>query len=112
VLDEEGYLAIVDRKKDMLIYKGYNVYPRELEERLFAQPGVTAAAVIGRPDTDVGELPVAFVVAPGVDGEQLREKVNTHLLPYPRLRELHLVDSIPVSAAGKVLKQELRDQLD
>ncbi|HTF55363.1 MAG TPA: AMP-binding protein, partial [Pseudonocardia sp.] len=111
VLDEDGYLAIVDRKKDMLIYKGYNVYPRMLEERLFAQPGVSGAAVVGRPDPAAGELPVAFVVAPGVDAEQLREKVNADLLPYQRLREIHLVDSIPVSAAGKVLKRELRKQL-
>jgi long-chain acyl-CoA synthetase len=111
VLDEDGYLSIVDRKKDMLIYKGYNVYPRQLEERLHAQPGVTAAAVVGQPDPEVGELPVAFVVAPGVDPEQLREKVNADLLPYQRLREVRLVDSIPVSAAGKVLKRELRNQL-
>ena len=111
VLDEDGHLTIVDRKKDMLIYKGYNVYPRELEERLFAQPGVTGAAVVGKPDPDVGELPVAFVVAPGLDGEQLREKVNADLLPYQRLRELRLVDAIPVSAAGKILKRELRNRL-
>ena len=114
VLDADGYLAIVDRKKDMLIYKGYNVYPRELEERLFAQPGVTGAAVVGRADAEVGELPVAFVVAAGLDavgGEELREKVNAELLPYQRLRELHLVEEIPVSAAGKVLKRELRDRL-
>ncbi|MDT7774047.1 MAG: long-chain acyl-CoA synthetase [Pseudonocardiales bacterium] len=111
VLDEDGYLAIVDRKKDMLIYKGYNVYPRDLEERLYAQPGVSAAAVVGRPDQALGELPVAFVVAPSVDAERLRETVNADLLPYQRLRELYLVDSIPVSAAGKVLKRELRERL-
>jgi long-chain acyl-CoA synthetase len=111
VLDEDGYLAIVDRKKDMLLYKGYNVYPRVLEERLFAEPGVTGAAVVGRPDPDAGELPVAFVVAPGVDPEQLRTKVNAELLPYQRLRELHLIDAIPISAAGKVLKRELRERL-
>ena len=55
VLDEDGYLAIVDRKKDMLLYKGYNVFPRELEELLFARPGVVGAAVVGRPDPMVGE---------------------------------------------------------
>jgi long-chain acyl-CoA synthetase len=115
VLDEDGYLRIVDRLKDMLLYKGYNVYPRELEELLFAEPGVTGAAVVGRPDPAVGELPVAFVVAPGLDeagAAALLEAVNAKLLPYKRLREIHLVDAIPVSAAGKVLKRELRERLD
>ncbi|MDN5751281.1 MAG: AMP-binding protein [Pseudonocardia sp.] len=112
VLDAEGYLSIVDRKKDMLIYKGYNVYPRELEELLHAQAGVVGAAVVGRPDPVVGELPVAFVVAPGLtDGEALMAAVNEQVTPYKRLRELRLVDAIPVSAAGKVLKRELRERL-
>jgi long-chain acyl-CoA synthetase len=113
-LDEDGYLSIVDRKKDMLLYKGYNVYPRELEELLFARPGVIGAAVIGRPDPEAGELPVAFVVAPGIgepDVAALMEAVNAQVLPYKRLRELHLVDEIPVSAAGKVLKRTLRERL-
>jgi long-chain acyl-CoA synthetase len=77
-LDEDGYRSIVDRMKDMLIYKGYNVYPRELEELLAAQPGVLAAAVVGR--------------------------------PYKRLREVVIVDQIPVSAAGKLLERELRER--
>ncbi|WP_028926976.1 class I adenylate-forming enzyme family protein [Pseudonocardia acaciae] len=111
VLDEDGYLSIVDRKKDMLLYKGYNVYPRELEERLFAQPGVRAVAVVGRPDPAVGELPVAFVVGDGIDPEKLREAVNAELVPYKKIREIRLVDAIPVSAAGKVLKRELRSLL-
>jgi long-chain acyl-CoA synthetase len=114
VIDEDGYLTIVDRIKDMLIYKGYNVYPRELEELLFARPGVVGAAVVGRPDPVAGELPVAFVVAPALteaDGAALMDAVNDQVPPYKRLRELHLVDAIPVSAAGKVLKRELRDRL-
>ncbi len=113
-LDADGYLAIVDRKKDMLIYKGYNVYPRELEELLHGQAGVRGAAVVGRPDVMVGELPVAFVVAPGLsedDGKNLLTAVNEQVTPYKRLRELYLVDEIPVSAAGKVLKRELRERL-
>jgi len=112
VLDKEGYLSIVDRKKDMLLYKGYNVYPRELEELLMAQPGVTAAAVVGRKRADVGELPVAFVVRSGdTTEEQLMAAVNAEVLPYKRIRELYFVDDIPVSAAGKVLKRELRTRL-
>lgn len=114
VLDEDGYLSIVDRKKDMLLYKGYNVYPRQLEELLFAQPGVRAAAVVGKSDPVAGELPVAFVIperSESFDSEQLRTEVNARLLPYQHVREIHLTDALPVSAAGKVLKRELRERL-
>ncbi|GLY41598.1 long-chain acyl-CoA synthetase [Amycolatopsis sp. NBRC 101858] len=112
ILDADGYLSIVDRKKDMLLYKGYNVFPRELEELLITMPGVAAAAVVGRPDTEVGELPVAFVVPRGeLDADELMAAVNEKVLPYKRLREIHVVEQIPVSAAGKVLKRELRQQL-
>lgn len=110
VLDDDGYLSIVDRIKDMLLYKGYNVYPRELEELLVAQPGVLAAAVVGKPDAAVGELPVAFVVpaSASVSAEAVMDTVNEQVVPYKRLRDVLLVDQIPVSAAGKVLKRELR----
>lgn len=114
LIDSDGYLAIVDRKKDMLIYKGYNVYPRELEELLVAQPSVAGAAVVGRPDSQVGELPVAFVVrAPGQRciAEDLMTAINDQVVPYKRLREIQFVDQLPVSAAGKILKRALRDQL-
>ncbi len=114
VLDQDGYLSIVDRKKDMLLYKGYNVYPRELEEILFAHPAVSSCAVVGQPDPAVGELPVAFVVlAPGAQAtaEELMAHVGERVTPYKRVRRMEFVDSIPVSAAGKVLKRELRDRL-
>jgi len=109
--DTDGYLSIVDRAKDMLLYKGYNVFPRELEELLHAHPAVAGAAVVGRPDAEVGELPVAFVVlVPGaaVTAAELQDHVNAQVVPYNKLREVHLVDAIPVSAAGKVLRRELR----
>jgi len=109
--DTDGYLSIVDRAKDMLLYKGYNVFPRELEELLHAHPAVAGAAVVGRPDAEVGELPVAFVVlVPGaaVTDAELQDHVNAQVVPYKKLREVHLVDAIPVSAAGKVLRRELR----
>ncbi|HEY7592275.1 MAG TPA: AMP-binding protein [Actinophytocola sp.] len=113
VLDEDGYLSIVDRMKDMLLYKGYNVYPRELEELLAAQSGVVVAAVVGKPDESVGELPVAFVVpaGPSVSASALMSAVNDQVVPYKQLRDVYLVDSIPVSAAGKILKRELRSRL-
>lgn len=111
---DDGYLSIVDRAKDMLLYKGYNVFPRELEELLHTHPAVAGAAVVGRPDTEAGELPVAFVaLLPGsaVTADDLAEYVNAQVVPYKKLREVHLVDAIPVSAAGKVLRRELRDRL-
>ncbi|MCA0144298.1 class I adenylate-forming enzyme family protein [Blastococcus sp. LR1] len=113
ILDEDGYLSIVDRTKDMLLYKGYNVFPRELEEILFAVPGVGGAAVVGRPDEEAGELPVAYVVRKAdADGAALTEEsvmtaVNDKVTPYKRLRAVRFIDAIPVSAAGKVLKREL-----
>jgi len=109
--DADGYLSIVDRAKDMLLYKGYNMFPRELEELLHAHPAVAGAAVVGRPDAEVGELPVAFVVlVPGaaVTAAELQDHINAQVVPYKKLREVHLVDAIPVSAAGKVLRRELR----
>jgi long-chain acyl-CoA synthetase len=117
VLGEDGLLEIVDRAKDMLLYKGYNVYPRHLEELLAAQPDVASAAVVGRADPAVGEEPVAVVVpAPGVTldhdaAARLVAAVDEHVAPYQRLRALHVAEALPVSAAGKVLKRELRDQV-
>jgi long-chain acyl-CoA synthetase len=109
-IDEDGYLTIVDRKKDMLIYKGYNVYPRELEEVLFQHPAVANAAVVGKRELAVGELPVAFVVLsdPDVLPDDVMSWVNERVTPYKKLREIRVVDEIPVSAAGKVLRRELR----
>lgn len=113
-VDQEGFVFISDRLKDMLIYKGYNVYPRELEELIVRFPGVDAAAVVGRPDPGAGQLPVAFVVArPGstVDGAALQAYVAEHVVPYKKLREVHLVDRLPTNPAGKILKAELRARL-
>ena len=115
VLDTDGHLAVVDRSKDMLIYKGYNVYPREIEELLTARDGIYGAAVVGRPDAGVGEIPVAFVVpSPGVelDTDAVMREVNEQLLPYKRIKEVHIIDSLPISGAGKILKRSLRDRLE
>ena len=113
IIDEDGYLSIVDRTKDMLLYKGYNVFPRELEEILFGVPGVAGAAVVGRPDEEAGELPVAYVVRKADDAgaaltaESVMAAVNDKVTPYKRLRDVVFIEAIPVSAAGKVLKREL-----
>lgn len=111
--DEDGYFFITDRKKDMIIYKGYNVYPRELEEILFTHPAVTQCAVIGRTDEAGGEIPVAFIqLGPDMKATEaeIMEFVNGTVAPYKHLRKVVFVESLPVNMAGKVLKRELRDK--
>jgi long-chain acyl-CoA synthetase len=110
-LDQEGYLTIVDRTKDMIIRGGFNVYPREIEEVLMTHPGIALAAVLGVPDERLGEEVKAFVVRRA--GTNLTE---TELLvwcreqfaayKYPRVIEFR--ESLPISATGKILKRELR----
>jgi long-chain acyl-CoA synthetase len=114
-VDEDGYFYITDRKKDMIIYKGYNVYPRELEEVIFTHPTVEQCAVVGKPDMDVGEAPVAFIqLKQGAEAttEDLMEHTNSQVAAYKKIREVKFLDAIPVSPAGKVLKRELRKMLD
>ncbi len=110
-MDEDGFGTIVDRKKDMLLYKGYNVYPRELEELLYTHPAVVQCAVIGVPESAVGELAKAIVVKrPQFDitEDDLMAFVNQQVVPYKKIRLLEFASSIPVSAAGKILKRELK----
>ncbi|MGY2084130.1 class I adenylate-forming enzyme family protein [Blastococcus sp. SYSU DS0539] len=110
-VDEDGFVFICDRAKDMLIYKGYNVYPRELEDVLATHPDVAAAAVVGRDDPLVGEEPVAFVVPRAgarLDAEELLAHVAQRVLPYKKLRAVRIVDALPTSAAGKIRKTDLR----
>jgi long-chain acyl-CoA synthetase len=114
-MDEDGYLYITDRLKDMIIYKGYNVYPRELEEILFRFPAVEQCAVVGKPDEEGGEIPVAFVkLAPGKEAnpEEVMAFLNKEVAAYKKIRQVVFTQEIPVSAAGKVLKRELRKQLE
>jgi len=113
--DEYGYFYITDRKKDMIIYKGYNVYPREIEEVLIRHSGVEQCAVLGKAEIEVGEAPVAFVqVLKGaeVTREELLNHTNSQVAAYKKLRDIIFIDAIPVSPAGKILKRELRKMLD
>ncbi len=115
-VDEDGWLYLVGRAKDMLIYKGYNVYPSPLEDLLHRHPAVAGASVIGAPRPGVGEIPVAYVVpraghrASPELAEKLMAFVAEHVAPYQRLREIHFLDALPVSAAGKILKTDLRQR--
>jgi 4-coumarate--CoA ligase len=112
-IDEDGHLYIVDRLKELIKYKGFQVAPAELEALLLTHPGVADAAVIGRPDEEAGEIPVAFVVLkPGQDlsEDDIKEFVKSQVATYKQLREVHFIDAVPKSASGKILRRVLRDQ--
>ncbi|MFF9778601.1 long-chain fatty acid--CoA ligase [Streptomyces sp. NPDC013978] len=110
-LDEDGYLFIVDRKKDLVIRGGYNVYPREVEEVLYGHPAVAEAAVIGRPDARLGEEVVAAVsLRPDhhATPEDLIGFCRERLAAYKYPREVRVLPELPKGATGKILKKELR----
>ncbi len=110
-IDEDGYLFIVDRLKDMIITGGENVYPREVEEALYTLDGVQECAVVGLPDREYGERVTAFIV-PGVslrpDPDALRSALKRRLAAFKVPREFVFVDELPKSSAGKLLKREIR----
>ena len=109
--DDEGFYYIVDRKKDMIISGGLNIYPREVEEALAAYPAVLDVAVVGLEDAYWGERVVAFVVAPEVHGDTdaLARFCADRLADYKRPRDFKWVDRLPRNSNGKLLKRELRD---
>ena len=110
--DDEGYYYITDRKKDMLLVNGINVYPREIEEIIYQFPGVKEAAVIGRPNPRKGEEPIAFVAAnDGVtlDAKVLHQFVRRKLADYKVPRKFLFLPALPRNATGKILKTTLRE---
>lgn len=110
--DEDGFLYIRDRSKDVIITGGANVYPREVEEVLLRHPGVREVAVVGAPDPEWGERVVAFVVAePGVDAAELDRFCVEHMARYKRPRRYVFLDALPKNAYGKILRRELRERL-
>ena len=110
--DEDGFLILMDRKKDMIISGGYNIYPSDLEAVLLRHPGVADAAVIGAPSEAWGETPVGFYVPlDEVSTEAVLVWLNAQVGKTQRLSALHAIDELPRSAIGKVLKRELRDRL-
>jgi fatty-acyl-CoA synthase len=114
VMDEEGYLAITGRIKDMVIRGGENVYPREIEEFLYTHPDILDAQVIGVPDAKYGEELMAWVrLRPGVatlTAESLREFCRGQLAHYKIPRYVHIVDDFPMTVTGKVRKVEMRER--
>ncbi len=113
MIDEDGFIYIVDRIKDMIISGGENVYPAEVENAIVSHPRVMEAGVIGRPDDKWGEVPVAFVV--GVDADLTAEDITAHLLQrlakYKTPKEIRFLAELPRNASGKILKRRLRDAL-
>jgi long-chain acyl-CoA synthetase len=111
-MDEDGYFYITDRKKDLIKYKDYSVYPREIEDVLYEHPAVKLCAVVGKPSPEVGELPKAFIMlkdgASATEAE-IRAFVNEKVAPYKAIREIEFRKNLPISPAGKVLKRELRE---
>jgi acyl-CoA synthetase (AMP-forming)/AMP-acid ligase II len=111
--DEDGYYYVVDRKKDMLISGGENIYPAEIEEVLYQHPDILEAAVIGVPDPKWGENVKAIVVPKKgriLTADQIIEHCVTHLASYKKPKSVNFVDALPRSVAGKVLKTILRDE--
>jgi long-chain acyl-CoA synthetase len=109
--DEDDYLTIVDRKKDMIVRNGYNVYPSEVEDVLMRHPGIVSIAVFGVPDDVHGQEVHAAVVArgPEVTSESIIDFAREHLAAYKYPRQVHLVTDLPLGASGKVLKRKLVD---
>jgi long-chain acyl-CoA synthetase len=109
-VDEDGYFFIVDRKKELIIRGGYNVYPREIEEVLYEHPAVREAAVLGVPHDELGEevgAAVALKDGEEVDADQLRKFVKEQVAAYKYPRHIWFVDELPKGPTGKILKREI-----
>jgi long-chain acyl-CoA synthetase len=110
-LDEDGFLYITDRKKDLIIRAGFNIIPRDIEEVLHDHPAVAQAAVVGAPHPDLGEEVVAFVVKAGeVDETTLKHHCVERLAKYKTPAHIVFTDALPISGIGKILRRELRDE--
>ncbi len=113
-MDEDGFIFIVDRKKDLIICKGINIYPREIEEILMTNPHIKAAAVIGIKDDKSGEVPVAYVEleeGADIDEAAIKRYLKEHLANFKVPKAVYIVDELPKNATGKVLKRLLKERL-
>src|SRR5690606_41296949 len=109
-MDERGFIRIVDRKKDMILVSGFNVYPNEIEDVVASHPGVLEAAVIGVPDEHAGEIPKVFVVRKDktLTERDIIDFCRDKLTGYKRPRQVEFRDSLPKSNVGKFLRRELK----
>ena len=116
-IDEDGYIFIKDRKKDLIISKGINIYPREIEELLYQLDEVDAAAVIGKRDEQTSdEVPVAFVVLKdeykdALNENDIKKYLKNHLANFKIPKNIYFVDELPKNATGKVLKRVLKQMV-
>jgi acyl-CoA synthetase (AMP-forming)/AMP-acid ligase II len=107
-LDEDGALRIVDRIKELIKYKAYQIAPAELEALLLTHPSVTDAAVIPVPDEEAGQIPKAFVVTDGsITPEEVSRFVADNVAPYKKVRAVEIIDEIPKAPSGKILRRVL-----
>ena len=113
IIDLDGYMFIVDRLKELIKYKGFQVAPAELEAILVAHPNIQDAAVIGKPNDEAGEVPVAFVITtdPAPNEAQIKDYITSTLAHYKQIHKVHFVDDIPKSPSGKILRRLLRQRL-
>ncbi|MHA2315833.1 MAG: class I adenylate-forming enzyme family protein, partial [Candidatus Hermodarchaeia archaeon] len=112
-IDKDGYICILDRLKNTIKYKGYTVFPSEVENVLYKHPGVKECCVVGKPDTLAGEVPKAFIVlktghTPTV--AEIIEFCRAQIAPYKRIREVEFVKCLPKTAVGKILARRLREK--
>jgi long-chain acyl-CoA synthetase len=111
-MDEKGFIRIVDRKKDMILVSGFNVYPNEIEQVVAAHPGVLECAVIGVPDEHSGEVPKAFVVRkdPQLTEQDVLEHCRKELTGYKRPKHVEFRSELPKTNVGKILRRALREE--
>jgi acyl-CoA synthetase (AMP-forming)/AMP-acid ligase II len=112
-MDEDGYVWILDRKKELIKYKGFQVPPAELEGLLIEHPEISDAAVIGKPDEESGEIPKAFVVktkGSNISEDAVMSFVSSKVATFKYVREVEFIDAIPKNASGKILRRLLKDQ--
>ena len=111
-LDQDGFIFIVDRKKDLIIHKGMNIYPREIEEVLYTNEKVNACAIVGVKDKDDSEVPVAYIELKEnqtATEEEIKDFLKPHVAVFKMPRKVFFIDKLPRNATGKILKRELRE---
>jgi long-chain acyl-CoA synthetase len=112
-MDVDGYFYITDRKKDLIKYKGYSVYPREIEDVIYEHPAVKLCAVIGKPDPVASEIPKAFIVlkeGKTATEKEIKQFVNSRVAPYKAVREVEFRTELPMTLVGKVLRRVLQEE--